>query len=134
MQFIINLFGTVQANKDVTGKHERTGLRNLDHKLRTLENCVDFLLREHYSQELRVKTYAEYTSENAGVSDREGGGTAAECAEDIRRTEEVHADVPAGDTEAGRDRPSEGEAGAGSGEAPAGEGGPNPSDSHGEGR
>jgi hypothetical protein len=135
MQFIINLFGTVHATKDV-GKTTTSGLSILDDKLRVLSNHVDFLLQQHFSRPqpcCELKTYEVYTSEDDGHEgeDREGGGqSAADDAEDDGRAEEVDADVPAGNTEAGRDGPVEGEAGAGSGEAPAGQGRTDAADSH----
>jgi hypothetical protein len=124
MQFIVNLFGTVHATKDV-GK-QASGLYALDEKLRVLSNHVDFLLQQHFSQQsCQLKTYDEYTSEDDGQGeDREGRGhntPSATGEEDDGRAEEVDADVPAGNTEAGRDRPCEGQASAGSGEAPAAE-------------
>jgi len=133
MQFILNLFGTVHATKDI-GK-QASGLYAIDEKLRVLSNHVDFLLQEHFSrphQSCQVKTYDVYTSEDAGVSDREGGGSSA--ADENGREEEIDADIPAGDTETGRDRPVESETGAGSGEASACPSGANPSNSDGEGR
>ncbi len=135
MQFIFNLFGTVHATKDV-GK-QAGGLYALDEKLRVLSNHVDFLLQQHFSQQsCHVKTYDEYTSEDDGQGeDREGGrnDTAAPSTingEEDGRPEEVDADVPAGNTEAGRDGPGEGQAGAGSGEAPAAESRPDAQNSH----
>jgi len=136
MQFIVNLFGTVHANKDV-GKQTTTGLRILDEKLRVLSNHVDFLLQEHFStQTVQLKTCEVYTSEDVGREDCEGGGqpAAASDDEDDGREEEVDADVPAGNTEAGRDGAGEGQAGAGSGEASATEGRSNASNSDGQGR
>ena len=133
MQFIFNLFGTVHATKDV-GK-QASGLYALDEKLRVLSNHVDFLLQHHFSQQsCQLKTYDEYTSEDDGQGeDREGGGNSPSATageEDDGRAEEVDADVPAGNTEAGRDGPVEGQAGAGSGEAPATEGRPDAQNSH----
>ena len=137
MQFIINLFGTVHATKDV-GKTTTSGLTILDDKLRVLSNHVDFLLQQHFSRPqpcCELKTYEVYTSEDDGQGqgeDREGGGQSAtdNDAEDDGRADEVDADVPAGNTEAGRDGPVEGEAGAGSGEAPAGQSRTDAADSH----
>ena len=136
MQFIVNLFGTVHATKDVG--QQASGLYALDEKLRVLSNHVDFLLQQHFSQQsCQLKTYDEYTSDDDGQGeDREGGGQHATPApssiheEDDGRAEEVDADVPAGNTEAGRDGPCEGQAGAGSGEAPAAESRPDAQNSH----
>ena len=133
MQFIVNLFGTVIANKDV-GKAANTGLRILDDKLRVLENHVDFLLQSHFSQQtVTLKTCDEYTSENGGEGeDREGGGDSAPSSihgeeEDQVDAREVHADVPAGDSQG---HPIASEAGAGSGETPAAQARADAEDSH----
>lgn len=129
MQFIVNLFGTVHATKDV-GK-QATGLSILDEKLRILSNHVDFLLQQHFSQQsCCVKTCEVYTSDDVGCEDREGRGDDSASpssidGEEDGRPEEVDADVPAGNTEAGRDGEGEGQASAGSGQAPATEGGTN---------
>jgi hypothetical protein len=136
MQFIVNLFGTVVANKDVSGQREHTGLRILDEKLRVLSNHVDFLLQSHFSEQTCVmKTCDEYTSEHVGCEDSESGSQPATASDgeeedDGGRPEEVDADVPAGDSEAGRDSSGEGQAGAGSGEATATQGGANSQNSH----
>ena len=125
MQFIVNLFGTVHATKDV-GK-QASGLYALDEKLRVLSNHVDFLLQHHFSQQsCQLKTYDEYTSDDVGCEDRKGGDTPAPSSiheedDDGSGTKEVDADIPAGNTEEGRDGSGQGEAGAGSGEAPAGQ-------------
>ena len=135
MQFIFNLFGTVHATKDV-GKQTTTGLRILDEKIRVISNHVDFLLQQHFShQTCEVKTYDVYTSDDVGCEDREGGEQPSASSDDEDGgEEEVNADVPAGNTEAGRDSAVEGEAGAGSGEAPAGESGANAPNHDGQGR
>ena len=138
MQFIVNLFGTVHATKDV-GK-QASGLHVLDEKLRVLSNHVDFLLQQHFSrpqQCCELKTYEVYTSENDGQGDdREVGEQSATdgAQEDGGRAEEVDADVPAGNTEAGRDGSGEGQASAGSGEAPANEGRADAPNHDGQGR
>ncbi len=127
MQFVFNLFGTVHATKDV-GK-QASGLYILDEKLRVLSNHVDFLLQAHFSQQTcQLKTCDEYTSDDVGREDREGGGRNSPAPSSIDEEDddggspqEVNADVPAGNTEEGRDCPCQGEAGAGSGEAPAGQ-------------
>ena len=129
MQFIFNLFGTVHATKDV-GK-QAGGLYALDEKLRVLSNHVDFLLQQHFSQQsCQLKTYDEYTSEDDGQGeDREGGehtpAPSSVDGEEDGRPEEVDADVPAGNTEAGRDGEVEGQAGEGPRQAPATESGTN---------
>ena len=137
MQFIVNLFGTVVANKDVATRGSATGLRILDEKVRVLSNHVDFLLQSHFSQQtVTLKTCDEYTSEDVGCEDCESGRDDAASAtgeeEDGRGNEsgEVREDLPAGNTEAGRDGAGEGEAGAGSGQASATQGGSNSADSH----
>ena len=138
MQFIVNLFGTVVANKDVATKGSTTGLRILDEKVRILSNHVDFLLQSHFSQQtVTLKTCDEYTSENGGeAEDCESGrddasSTSAGEEEDGRGDQaEEHADVPAGDSQEGRVDSSAGQAGEGSGQAAAGQGGQNSADSH----
>ena len=139
MQFIVNLFGTVHATKDV-GKTTTAGINILDEKLRVLSNHVDFLLQQHFSrpqQCCELKTYEVYTSEDDGHEgeDREGGEhtpSATDGAEEDggsqtpRRQPDAH--VPSGDSQG--DRPREGEAGAGSGEAPAGQSRTDAEDSH----
>jgi hypothetical protein len=135
MQFIFNLFGTVHATKDI-GK-QASGLYALDEKLRVLSNHVDFLLQQHFStQSCQVKTYDVYTSDDVGCEDREGGEqpSSASDGEEDGGEEEVDADVPAGNTETGRDGPGEGQAGAGSGEAPANEGRADAPNHDGQGR
>ena len=123
MQFIINLFGTVHATKDV-GK-QASGLYALDEKLRVLSNHVDFLLQEHFShQSCQVKTYEVYTSENDGQGeDREGGGPSVasdgEEEDSGRNSGQPDTDLPSGDSQ--ENRPSEGETGAGPGEASSAE-------------
>ena len=138
MQFIINLFGTVNATKDV-GKAPATGLRILDEKLRVLSNHVDFLLQEHFSQQsCCVKTYDVYTSDDVGREDREGGGNTPSAAdsdgeeEDSGRAEEVDADVPEGNTQGNGS--GESQTGAGSGEASTTEGRADAQNSDGQGR
>jgi hypothetical protein len=138
MQFIVNLFGTVHASKDI-GKQTTTGLRILDEKLRVISNHVDFLLQEHFSQQsCRVKTCDVYTSDDVGCEDREGGGNTPSAAdsdgeeEDGGREEEVDADIPEGNTQG--NGAGEGQAGAGSGEASTTEGRANASNSDGQGR
>ena len=138
MQFIVNLFGTVVANKDVATKGNTTGLRILDEKVRILSNHVYFLLQSHFSQQtVTLKTCDEYTSEDVGREDCESGrdddaASATGEEEDGRGDEsgEVHEDLPTGDTEAGRDGAGEGQAGSGSGQASAPQGGSNSADSH----
>lgn len=134
MQFIVNLFGTVIANKDVATKGSTTGLRILDEKVRVLSNHVDFLLQSHFSQQtVTLKTCDEYTSDDGGQGeDSESGRDAAASAdgEEDGGSGEVHEDLPAGNTEAGRDSAGEGETGAGSGQASATQGGSNSADSH----
>ena len=124
MQFIINLFGTVHATKDV-GK-QASGLYALDEKLRVLSNHVDFLLQEHFShQSCQVKTYEVYTSENDGQGeDREGGeqpSSASDGEEEDsgRNSGQPDTDLPSGDSQ--ENRPGEGETGAGPGEASSAE-------------
>ena len=125
MQFIVNLFGTVIANKDVATRGNTTGLSILDEKVRVLSNHVDFLLQSHFSQQtVTLKTCDMYTSEDVRREDCEGGehspATATGEEEDDGRDEaEVHADVPAGDSQEERVGAGAGEAGTGSGEAPA---------------
>jgi hypothetical protein len=133
MQFIFNLFGTVHATKDV-GKQTTTGLRVLDEKLRVLSNHVDFLLQEHFShQTCEVKTYDVYTSDDVGREDREGGEQPSASSDDEDGgEEEVHADIPEGNTQG--NGTVEGEASAGSGEAPAGESRANAPNHDGQGR
>lgn len=137
MQFIVNLFGTVVANKDVATKGSTTGLRILDEKVRVLSNHVDFLLQSHFSQQtVTLKTCDEYTSEDVGREDCESGrdddASATGEDEDGRGDEtEEHANVPTGGAEeGGRVNPVEGQAGAGSGQASATQGGANSADSH----
>jgi hypothetical protein len=131
MQFIVNLFGTVHATKDV-GK-QASGLHVLDEKLRVLSNHVDFLLQQHFSrpqQCCELKTYEVYTSENDGQGeDREGGErtpSATDGAEEDGGRPDT--DLPPGDSQ--ENRPVAGEAGTGSGEAPATEGRPDAQNSH----
>lgn len=137
MQFIFNLFGTVHATKDI-GK-QAAGLYAIDEKVRVLSNHVDFLLQEHFSrpqQSCQVKTCEVYTSEDVRCEDREGGGKSDASSdgeeEDNGRTEEVHADVPTGDSQG--NGAGEGQAGAGSGETSSGQIGTNASNSDGQGR
>ena len=133
MQFIVNLFGTVVANKDVATKGETAGLRILDEKLRVLSNHVDFLLQSHFStQTVTLKTCDMDTSDDGGEGeDCEGGRDDASIhgAEEDGAAE-VNADVPAGNSQEGRVDAVAGEAGAGSGEAPAGQAGSNSANSH----
>ncbi len=131
MQFIINLFGTVHANKDI-GK-QAAGLYAIDEKIRILSSHVDFLLQAHFStQTCQMKTYEGYTSEDVRCEDRESGEHPASSidGEEDGRPQEVDADVPAGNTEAGRDGENEGQTGTGSGEAPAAESRTNAENSH----
>ena len=135
MQFILNFFGTVIANKDVGKAGDTTGLRILDNKLRVLENHVDFLLQSHFSQQtVTLKTCDEYTSEDVRREDCEGGehpsSIHGEEEDGEHDTEEVHADLPAGDSQAGPSHAVASEAGAGSGETAAGQAGQDSTDSH----
>ena len=137
MQFIVNLFGTVVANKDVATKGSTTGLRILDEKVRVLSNHVDFLLQSHFSQQtVTMKTCDEYTSEDVGREDCESGRespapSSVDGEEDGGRDQtEVDADVPAGNTEEVRGSADAGETGTGSGETAADQGGANTQNSH----
>lgn len=134
MQFIVNLFGTVHATKDI-GKQAAAGISILDEKLRILSNHVDFLLQQHFSrpqQCCELKTYEVYTSDDDGPEgeDREGGGSTAAATgteEDGRRPDQPNANVSEGDSQG--NGPVEGQAGTGSGEASSAPAGPNPAHS-----
>ena len=137
MQFVFNLFGTVYASKEINEKRrERADVHVLKHRIQALQGHVDFLLEKHFSQSVELKTYDVYTSEDDGQGENCEGGehpapTADRTEEDSgSRPQEVNTDVPARNTEEGRDRPVEGEASAGSGEASSCQTGQNSSNSH----